>query len=84
MSQKQEVGSRLGRLVFYLRHNITRMAVDLTILTAWTISAWAIFNWFSLPTWFFYVILFTGVIAYSRITPTWERPYRSPDYESED
>lgn len=59
------------------------MAVDILVIGAWVILNWSVFSWFSLPTWALYVIIFAGVIVYSRITPTWERPYRSPDLSPE-
>lgn len=74
-----EVRPRYQRLLAYLRHNRVRIAVDLAVVTAWVLVTWSTFAWFSLPTWLLYVTLFAGVIIYSRITPPWERPYRSPD-----
>lgn len=71
--------SRTDRLVAYLRHNGSRMVVDLVVLLTWILALSATFAWMELPTWLLYVVLFAGVVAYSRITPTWERPYRSPD-----
>lgn len=79
MSDKERIRSRSHRLAAYLRHNAGRMVVDLSVLTAWLLTTWTTFNWFDIPTWSFYVVLFTGAVAYSRITPPWERPYRSPD-----
>lgn len=74
-----ELRSRHKRLIAYLDFNKNRMAVDLVVLVGWILLNWSVFSWFSLPTWMLYVTLFVGVIIYSRITPTWERPYRSPD-----
>lgn len=59
------------------------MVIDMTVLLAWMIALWTIFNFFELPRWLLYIVLFVGVIFYSRITPTWERPYRSPDIDKE-
>lgn len=77
-----EIHSRTRRLAAYLDHNRDRMLVDLSVILAWVIATWAIFGALTLPRWFFYLVLFTGVIVYSRITPPWERPYRSPDLET--
>ncbi len=76
-----EIESRTRRLTAYLAHNRDRMLVDLFVILAWIIAAWTIFGLLNLPVWLLYVVLFAGVIVYSRITPTWERPYRSPDLE---
>ena len=73
------IESRTERLVAYLRHNRARMIVDVAVLAAWMLSTTTIFGWLGLPSWLLYVVLFTGVVVYSRVTPTWERPYRSPD-----
>lgn len=73
------IDSRTGRLVAYLRHNRARMLVDVVVLTAWILGTTTVFGWIGLPSWLLYVVLFTVVVVYSRITPTWERPYRSPD-----
>ena len=59
------------------------MVIDMTVLLAWMIALWAIFGFLELPRWLLYVVLFVGVIVYSRITPTWERPYRSPDIDED-
>lgn len=71
--------SRHQRLIAYLRFNGPRMVVDLLVMVAWILVSISVFSWFALPTWFLYVCIFAGVIIYSRITPTWQRPYRSPD-----
>ena len=73
------IESRTDRLAAYLRHNRARMVVDATVLAAWVLGTTTVFGWLGLPSWVLYVVLFTGVVAYSRVTPTWERPYRSPD-----
>lgn len=73
------IESRTGRLVAYLRHNGSRMLTDLLVLLAWILATTTVAAWFDLPTWLLYVVLFTGVVVYTRVTPPWERPYRSPD-----
>lgn len=72
------IESRGRRALAYLRHNGPRMVVDTAVLLAWILAATTVFDWLDLPTWFRYVVLFAGVVVYTRITPTWERPYRSP------
>lgn len=78
-----KIGRRHDRLVAYLRYNGVRMTVDALVIAAWILINWSIFAWLGLPTWLLYVTLFAGVIVYSRITPTWTRPYRSPDLPEE-
>ena len=78
-----ELRSRHERLLAYLRFNGARMAVDLFVIAAWILVNVSVFAWFSLPTWSLYVWLFAGIFVYSRITRTWERPYRSPDLPEE-
>ncbi|NGM68199.1 hypothetical protein G6M89_04095 [Natronolimnobius sp. AArcel1] len=73
------VESRSRRLLLYLRHNRGRIVTDCALLLVWVFTATVAFGWLEQPTWLLYVVLFTGVVIYSRITPTWERPYRSPD-----
>lgn len=76
-----EIESRRGRLAAYLRYNAERMLVDLLVLVAWIVATSAIFGLLDLPRWLLYVVVFAGVVIYSRITSPWERPYRSPDLE---
>lgn len=76
-----EIDSRAQRLLAYLRHNRDRMLADLLVILAWVIATSAIFDFLGLPTWLYYIVLFAGVVMFTRITPTWERPYRSPDLE---
>ncbi|WP_254864010.1 hypothetical protein [Halovivax gelatinilyticus] len=73
------IDSRARRLESYLRHNGGRIVVDASLLLVWIFGATAIFNRLDQPTWLLYVVLFTGVVLYAQITPTWERPYESPD-----
>ena len=74
-----EIDSRVRRLAVYLQYNGSKIAVDVMILLAWILGAATVFDWFGIPRWLYYGVVFAGIIAYSRITPTWERPYRSPD-----
>lgn len=74
-----ELQSHGARLVAYLRWNRSRMIVDLALLASWMLVTTTVFGAIGLPNWLFYVVLFAGVIVYSRITPSWERPYSSPD-----
>lgn len=73
------IESRRERLVAYLRHNWSRMVVDAAILMAWLFVTTAVFRWLALPQWLLYVVVFVGIVVYTRISPTWQRPYRSPD-----
>lgn len=74
-----ELRSRRQRLIAYVHFNRTRMTVDVLVVVAWILVNLSVFGWFSLPTWLLYVSIFVGVIVYTRISPTWQRPYRSPD-----
>ncbi|MCL9813037.1 hypothetical protein [Natranaeroarchaeum aerophilus] len=73
------IRSRPRRLVSYLRHNRTRILTDTAVLVAWVLVVSSIFSWLDLPNWLLYVVIFAGVVVYARATPTWERPYQSPD-----
>lgn len=73
------IESRRKRLVRYLRYNWSRMVVDTVILVAWLFVTTEVFQVFALPQWLLYVIVFGGLAVYARITPSWQRPYRSPD-----
>lgn len=73
------IESRTGRFVEYLRYNAGRMAVDVAVLFAWITATTTAFATLELPIWLLYLVLFTGVVVYTRLTPPWERPYRSPD-----
>lgn len=80
--RSREIRSRPARLVAYLSHNGERMLVDLLVLGAWLLATTTLFGALGFPSWLFYLILLIGVIVYSRITPPWTRPYRSPDLEA--
>lgn len=71
--------SRARRLLAYLRANSARMVVDVAVLAAWILVLTAVFGVIGMPRWLLYLTVFTGVVVYTRVTPTWERPYRSPD-----
>ena len=68
----------------YLRFNRARILADAIIIIAWVLVTSTIFGWLGLPRWLLYIVIATGVVIYSRITPTWERPSRSPDLPPED
>lgn len=77
--ERPELQSRWRRLVAYLRYNSEQIVVDVAILSAWTLASATVFQLLGLPRWLHYLVLFLGVVAYSRLTPTWRRPYESPD-----
>lgn len=77
MDDRPRIESRWRRLLAYLGHNRDQIVVDATILLAWIIVSAAVFRWLTLPQWLHYLVLFVGVAIYSRVTPNWERPYRS-------
>lgn len=78
VAERPIIESRSRRLIAYLRHNCGQMVVDAAILLAWMIVSATLFRWLTLPPWLHYLVLFGGVAAYSKLTPGWERPYRSP------
>lgn len=78
MSDRPVIESRTRRLTAYLSHNRQQLLVDAAILLAWMIGSAALFRWLALPPWIHYLVLFLGVAVYARVTPNWERPYRSP------
>lgn len=73
------IESRWRRLRAYLRHNQEQIFIDGLLLLSWILLLSGISAWFGLPRWLFYIVLFVGVVVYTRSTPTWVRPYRSPD-----
>lgn len=73
------IESRRRRLIMYLRHNWSLMVVDAAILAAWLVVTTSVFQWFALPSWLLYLVVFVGIVVYARLTPGWQRPYRSPD-----
>jgi 1,4-dihydroxy-2-naphthoate octaprenyltransferase len=70
------VESRRERLLAYLRHNWSRIVVDAAVLAAWLLVTTLVFQWFALPWWLLYVVVFVGVVVYTRVTPSWRRPYK--------
>ena len=70
------VESRRERLLAYLRHNWSRIVVDAAMLAAWLLVTTLAFQWFALPWWLLYVVVFVGVVVYTRVTPSWRRPYK--------
>lgn len=79
MSDRPLLESRLQRLLAFLRHNREQLVVDAAILLTWLVVSAAVFRWLALPPWLHYLVLFVGIAAYSKVTPDWERPYRSPE-----
>lgn len=79
MSERPTVESRSERLVEYLRHNRDLLVVDAAVLLAWILVSASLFRWLTLPQWLHYLVLFVGIVLYSKLTPNWERPYESPD-----
>lgn len=79
MSDPSTTPSRTGRLLAYLRHNRDQLVVDAAVLLTWIVVSAALFRWLTLPQWLHYLVLFVGIAVYSKLTPNWERPYRSPD-----
>ncbi|AGB17142.1 hypothetical protein Halru_2561 [Halovivax ruber XH-70] len=78
-SEQPVIESRPRRLLAYLRYNGGRIVADVALLLGWMFVASATFDWLEQPSWLLYVVIFSGVVLYTRVTPTWERPYRSPD-----
>ena len=83
MADLPRIDSRFWRLVAYLRHNAGRMVVDFALLATWIVVAIGLFDYIDYHRWLLYFIIFVGVLLYSRSTPAWERPYRSPDEPAE-
>lgn len=79
MEEPPTIDSRWERLLVYLRHNRDRMVVDLSLLAAWLVLATTLFEVLDLHRWLLYIVLFVGVVFYTRVTPVWRRPYHSPD-----
>lgn len=77
------VRTRRERLLEYLRENTDRMIVDASVLIAWILLNWWIFGVLGLPLWGMYLVVFGGVLVYTRLTPPWDRPYRAPDLVDE-
>ena len=73
------IESRRRRLCAYLRHNGERICRDAIVLSTWALvmAVWA--QGLGLPRWLCYLVTFAGVVAYTRVTSPWRRPYGSPD-----
>ncbi|WP_232702874.1 hypothetical protein [Halobacterium wangiae] len=78
MTDRPTVESRTGRLLAFLRHNRDQLVVDAAVLLTWLVVSAALFRWLTLPQWLHYLVLFAGIAVYGKVTPGWERPYRSP------
>ena len=83
-SDRPMVSSRTRRGIQYVAHNRTAIFVDAVVIIAWVVGVWTIMGMLILPRWFIYLVLFGGVLVYTRITRPWERPYLSPDLADED
>lgn len=79
VSDPPRIDSRTRRLLAYFRHNRDQLVVDAAVLLSWVVVSAALFRWLTLPQWLHYLVLFVGIAVYSKLTPNWERPYRSPD-----
>ena len=78
-TDRPKIESRTRRLLAYLEHNRDQLVVDAAVLLAWIVVSAAAFRWLTLPRWAHYLVLFVGIAVYAKLTPAWERPYRSPD-----
>lgn len=78
VSDRPTTPSRRRRLAAYLRHNRDQFVVDAAVLLSWTVASAALFRYLSLPQWLYYLVLFAGITAYSRLTADWERPPAAP------
>ncbi|PSP87692.1 hypothetical protein BRC87_11235 [Halobacteriales archaeon QS_4_66_20] len=63
-------------MLAYLHHNWSRIVTDAAILATWLLVTTLVFQWFALPWWLLYVVVFVGVVVYTRVTPSWRRPYK--------
>ena len=79
MADRPRIDSRIRRLLVYLAHNRDQMIVDAAVLLTWIVVSAVAFRWLTLPQWAHYLVLFVGIAVYAKVTPTWERPYRSPE-----
>lgn len=67
------------RAFAFLRANRDQLVVDAIIIFTWIVVSAALFRELSLPRWLHYLVLFVGVVIYSRLTPNWERSARPVD-----
>jgi len=78
-TDRPRIESRSSRLLAYLGHNRDQLIVDGAVLLTWIVVSATAFRWLMLPQWAHYLVLFVGIAVYAKLTPAWERPYRSPD-----
>lgn len=79
VADRTVIEARHRRLFAYLRFNRDQLIVDGAVLVTWILVSSAVFRWLTLPQWLHYVVLFVGIYVYAKLSPDWERPYRSPD-----
>lgn len=79
MEEPPRIDSRWERLLAYLQHNRDRMVVDLSLVVTWVLLTTTLFEVLDLHRWLLYIVLFVGIVFYTRVTPVWTRPYQSPD-----
>ncbi|MFW6437314.1 MAG: hypothetical protein ACOCYZ_06745 [Halococcoides sp.] len=78
-TDRPTIESRTGRLLAYLASNRDQLIVDAAVLLAWIVVSATAFRVLALPQWAHYLVLFVGIAVYAKLTPSWERPYRSPE-----
>ncbi|MFW5974358.1 MAG: hypothetical protein ACOCPZ_03155 [Natrialbaceae archaeon] len=78
-TDRPTIESRTGRLLAYLASNRDQLIVDAAVLLAWIVVSSTAFRVLALPQWAHYLVLFVGIAVYAKLTPSWERPYRSPE-----
>ncbi|MFB6235401.1 MAG: hypothetical protein ABEH81_07595 [Halopenitus sp.] len=66
-------GSVLRRSIATVRRNRDRLVVDAAVLLSWIVVSAALFRWLTLPQWLHYLVLFGGVVVYSKITRGWDQ-----------
>jgi uncharacterized protein (DUF983 family) len=67
------LGGRWRRATAFLRANRDQLVVDAMVMFAWIVVSAALFRELALPRWLHYLVLFVGVVIYSRLTPNWQR-----------
>jgi uncharacterized protein (DUF983 family) len=67
------IGTWRRRATAFLRANRDQLVVDAMIIFAWIVVSAALFRELALPRWLHYLVLFVGVVLYSRLTPNWRR-----------
>ncbi|MGZ0746552.1 MULTISPECIES: hypothetical protein [unclassified Haloparvum] len=66
-------GSALRRSIAALRQNRDQLVVDAAVLLSWIVVSAALFRWLTLPQWLHYLVLFGGVVVYSKLTSGWDQ-----------